>query len=278
MDEVDVDNSEECPYNGLWIAATCVVAITNFVACCGCFWFMGRILTAKKEVRNNTFNLYVVFLLFPDAVNNGIVSIYSVFRMTHCGVVPPFLADVHDFELFFYYFSNFYLNVVVACELFILLKRSSNAQRTKPPPMKRAIGQITGVYVLAFLYALWACLDVPWSFYDQPNFGSPEGGIFSETAAMAMSVALFVIPIIIVVGIRIKVAIQKIMPKEGQTRVLSLFFERIIVVFFAFYVPTMVLNVLASFMESVQSASFFWTEMAILLLSAGQAMLTLYMV
>lgn len=153
-------------------------------------------------------------------------------------------------------------------------------KRIKPPKMKRLFIQVGCVYSMSILFALWGVLDVPWSFYDSESdaFGSPRGeGLFSGTAAIALIGALTMFPILFVAAIRIQIWRKKLMPNEGRTRTMYLFFERITIVFVAMYLPCVSLNIVFVLLEPGGNA-YYWTERAIHMIKALQASMTLYIV
>jgi len=139
--------------------------------------------------------------------------------------------------------------------------------------MRKAILQIASVNLVAILFGIWGGLNVPWSF-----FYKGEDGLFSTMDTMILFVVLMLIPIIYVVAIRIQIWRKNLLPKEGKTKTISIFFMRIMIVFFGFYVPNALLTQFAQGHGTYQDASFFWVERFLHLLHALQAVVTLYMV
>merc|ERR1712176_1611330 len=158
-----------------------------------------------------------------------------------------------------------------------IVKQSRRLSRTPPPAIRRVLTQVGIVYSVSILFALWGFIDVPWSYYNSAEkvFGSPKGGPFSEMGATAMLGSTTLIPMIYVIGIRVRISQKKLLQKEGKTRVLYMFFERIIVVFIAMYFPGAGLNIALS---SVKMPTKFLCEWATHLLVALQALITLYVV
>ena len=273
---------EPCRYTTEWhLPVSLVTTICNFIASIGCFYFISAILR-NKSTRKNTFNLYVVFLLLPDGMNTALTGTVGVLKAVRCGTsLPDWYGAVFDFNNFFFYLSNFYLNCCVAYEIFAIAKGSHRLRKIKPPKKRRMLLQVGCVYTMSFLFALWGVLDVPWSFYDSKNdeFGSPQGndGLFNETAAIVFMAVLTVFPILFVVGIRIQLWRKNLLRSEGRTRTLYLFFERITIVFIAMYIPCVALNIaFVGFVD--QPNKYYWTERAIHMIKALQAGVTLYIV
>jgi len=254
-----------------------VIAFVNLLASTSAFFFIGSILS-KKTVSTNTLNLYVAFLLIPDAVFNLVSGVYCFFQTAYCSSAGPW-RPVYEFTVFFYFFCNFYLNVVVAQEIYSLLEKTSRCLRARPPPLKRGIAQIALIYVLAFLFGLWGVLDVPWSYFDGlGGFRSPDGGPFSEVDVFILIGCLILIPVVYIIVISIMIRMKSLLPKDkGQTKSISVFFGRIIVLFFACYLPGAAINIFCTTLDQ-QSALFFWMELLNQCLYFLQSFVTMYMI
>ena len=61
-------------------------------------------MVSRRAVRSNTFNLYVIFLLLPDMLNNLIQSLHGWQRVSDCGKDTAMMSDIYDANIFFYYF------------------------------------------------------------------------------------------------------------------------------------------------------------------------------
>ena len=267
-------NAEVWPtyYYGLIVFAS----VCNFLAFAICFY--GEVcMVLRKEIRNNTFNLYVLFLLLPDTINNLMNFILGVFRASNCGTIPQKFGDVYDCNIFFFYFTNFFLNCLVAYQLHAFLERCRKGIRTGPPPVKQTLWQVAVVYSFAILWTVWGMVDVSWSWWyrKKSQFGSPPGGFFSEIQAICMTAGIMVACILFVIAIRIRIWKNQLIPTRGQTRVVSLFFERIIIVFLVFYFPSLGLLAYSTTIRA-HSPTFFWVERSSQILAALQALVTLY--
>ena len=255
-----------------------VIILSNFIAFLGCMYLIILILS-KRSLRTNTYNLYVVFLLLPDGFNNIITALVCTFMAVGYNdgcVRPGSLDDIHHTQLVFYYFSNFYLNCCVAHELHTMVAQSRRLSRMNPPKIARVLTQVGIVYSLAFLFSLWGYLDVPWSWFDTENglMGSSEGGTFSQMGAAIMLGSLMMIPITYIIAIRFRIWKKNLLPKRGRTRVLYLYFERIIFIFFGMYLPSCSLIIYLSFLGE----DTFWVDSMVAMFAALQALITLYVV
>eukprot|EP00547_Thalassionema_nitzschioides_P013810 CAMPEP_0194247922 /NCGR_PEP_ID=MMETSP0158-20130606/17216_1 /TAXON_ID=33649 /ORGANISM="Thalassionema nitzschioides, Strain L26-B" /LENGTH=226 /DNA_ID=CAMNT_0038984077 /DNA_START=502 /DNA_END=1179 /DNA_ORIENTATION=+ len=62
--------------------------------------------------------------------------------------------------------------------------------------------------------------------------------IMSETAALLIAFSFIILPTAYVMYVKVSIWRQKLLPQRGRTRILSLYFLRILVLFFGFYFPT----------------------------------------
>ena len=252
-----------------------IVSGVNFAAFAVCFYAEVSMLL-RKAIRSNTFDLYVIFMLLPDALNNLIYFLHGAFRASDCSKVSPLMSDVSDANVFFYYMSNFALNCLVAYELYALLERSHRGIRSGPPPVKKTLRQVAAVYTFALLFTAWAMVDAEWSFWyrKKSKFGSPPGGVFNKIQAVGMCVGLMLGFILFVIAIRIQIWRKQLTPKRGRTRVVTLFFQHIINIFLFFYFPSIGLVAFSTQLKSFRSTAFFWMERSRQVLAALQALAT----
>jgi len=157
--------------------------------------------------------------------------------------------------------------------------------KAKPPKPKKVAIQLTVVYLLGILHALWWVLPGPFSpghFKDGKRgifkTASAEGGVFSSVGSICVGFFVIGSAIVYVIYIRIRMSVKRLLPKVGRTRVLSLFFMRIIIVFILFYLPNTVLNTIALSLVETNPTGTFWTSQIGGLLTALQAIVNLYMI
>lgn len=277
-----LDHCEEVEWPSFFLVPALLTGACNIIASVGCVYVMVCILR-DQDLRKNTLNLYVAFMLFPDSINTLMTFFTVFFRLLNCGEINQLFINALDFTTFFYYMCNFSLNSVVAWELSLLLEQSRRFSKMAYPPMKRTWWKIFCAYSFALLFAIWGIVDFSWSWWwrHTNSFGSPQpGGLFTETASISMVGGLMLGFIIFVIAIRIRIWWKKLMPKRGRSKKLSNFFQRIIVVFLGFYFPTLALHLTITTVggHSVKSHKKFWIEQTIFFLTALQALVTLAVV
>mmetsp|Transcript_4583 Transcript_4583/g.10838 ORF Transcript_4583/g.10838 Transcript_4583/m.10838 type:complete len:394 (-) Transcript_4583:223-1404(-) len=278
---MEEENSTNNPV--AWTVANWITAICNFGASFSCLFVIAAILISNKTTRKSPFNVYVLFLMLPDALFTMINGGHYASRALETSLTPPY--EVSSFGFFFYFACNFYTNGVVTFEVHKLITQSNKRQRTPPPDLRRVYTQVATAYFLTTILALWAALPVSWSLSHISNreegegtMGSPPGGTFSYLAGVILAYALVVIPpSSYVVFVSIRVWRKKLLPRKGRTRALSLFFLRVIVVFVLFYFPNLMLTVV-QYRADNSPSTVFWVRIARGLLNTGQAFTTLYLV
>jgi len=239
-----------------------------------------------KNIRDNTYNIYIMFLIIPDAMFCLARGIHHTFIGLNDGLLPRGgVYEGYVFLWFFYFFTNSYVNAVVAYETNRLLNQSYKRMKAKPPKPKKVAIQVTVVYLLGILHALWWVLPGPFSpghFKDGKRgifkTASAEGGVFSSVGSICVGFFVIGSAIAYVIYIRIRMSVKRLLPKVGRTRVLSLFFMRIIIVFILFYLPNTVLNTIALILVESNPTGTFWTSQIGGLLTALQAIINLYMI
>jgi len=264
-----------------YVFITMLSALLNLAAFLAALYTIGAIL-ANKQVRHNSFNIFVICLLIPDALNASVGFFWEFYRIYRCGKIPKKLGDFYDINTFFYFVCNFTLNVVVAWELHRLLEKAQQVRRTGPPPLRRTLWMVLGAYVFAILFAAWGAVDTHWTWYylGRHRFGSPPGpnAWFTEVQAMAFVGTLMLAEILFVVVCRFIIWKKGLLPRKGRTRVASLFFERIVIVFLVFYFPTVALLMVTAVIGFSYDATYFWIERTIQFLGALQVFVTLWVV
>jgi hypothetical protein len=277
---------EDFEYPLYYTVITYIVATANFVAFVTQILFLVAILS-KKAVRNNPFNTYIIFLILPDAMQTFETGFICTMKGMNEGLMAP-LGDPNGvFKtryrtymsiLIFYWVSNLFLNAVIVYELNVLIAKSYKRIRYRPPTLKRIHKQVAVVYFFGILMVVWINLDVSWSFYDMKSykFGSPDDGIFGQLGGAITVMSVLMIPVIYAIFIRIRIWKKKLLPKIGRTKVLSLFFMRIIAVFILGYLPSTGLTIASAFIGSPYSYFFF--DRIPNLITALEALYTLHMV
>jgi len=261
------------------IALHCIISILSF-----------------EKTRMSSFNVYVVAVLIPDVLVNFCNAITAAFLVHERVVYFLDLCVQRNVIILFNFFSNLYLNGVVARETYVMMNNSFKRKKTSGPTVRKAVLQTAIVYILSFAYSLWAALEVPSSPFHIANIadcqflpGSPEldtmdGGWFSSIGAGILHACVFMPPLIYVLYACIVVKKRHLMPIQGRTRAVALYFFRIAVVFFCFYFPIFLLGIVNFFFveESTDGRQSrlvaFWLPWSVTQLMLVQLLVTVRMV
>jgi len=245
-DTVDTINDED-----VWASWRIATSFSS-AALCFIMSFMSIFIiftiVTTPTLRSFNFYIYIIFILAPDAFLNAIDGTQSIYRGLRDGVGPAGLCYTRVFSVIFYYYSNIFVNACVAKEVFTLVWTSYNLRRTKPPTLRKVLTQVGISYGIAGLITSWQV--IPWRASlltisvepaCMPTFGSKEiPGMVSFFFC-----ALTTVPFLIyVLWVGYKVKTQNLLPVSGRTRVLALFFFRIVVNFLIFYTPMFIVAML----------------------------------
>jgi hypothetical protein len=267
-----------------WAIVKGITALLPTIVSLGAFFFVIAIASAPNSL--SSFNMYLIFIILPDAMLNGIVGISLFWEASHEGTYTSAFCKARNSFSFFYYFTNLYMNAVVAREINILVQNSYRRIRTRPPPFRKVAGQIIGVYLLAALLAAWCLLEVRWSpytitdaVYCNPSTGSPtDDPVFTEWTGTLVGLAMVGPPFIYVFWVGWHVWKSNLLPIKGRTRALSLYFFRIVLVFFCFYIPSISIAFIYFNIPTDYHSIRFWMLWVFTLLIPLQCIVTLKLV
>lgn len=275
-----------------WTVVAIILSVLQVALVLWSILFMYAIVSSSK-VRSVPYNIYLVFLVLPDAMLNLVSAIIPMVR-TFAGESVAMIY-ILIWTSAFYYTSNFWLNFTIAYEIHKLAKqtyqatlqtlKSSTSNNTEPagPSLRKVYKQCLGLYLIAILTATWFALPVPWSPMhvggdgsQTAKFGSPQpGGVFTSMMGFLIVVIfIMLVPTIYVLYVRFNLWRRQLLPKTGKTRVLSLYFMRILVVFFAFYYPSIIVSLVRSRTKS--EAFWFASNVFKRILEIAQASTTIY--
>ncbi|CAJ1939967.1 unnamed protein product [Cylindrotheca closterium] len=284
-DAVDVDENIQ-PLSTAFVAVLYGKALINLVASFVCFFFIAAMLS-KPTIRNNSYNLYVVFMIFPDGINTLFRVLTNMFLGLNRGVhwYPPGFYYLDLFFWMFYYTCNFYLNVFVTFEINKLVEHCHRGRRIPVLKLQRTRRQIAGVYFFSACIASLMVLPVPFALYHitddrrgKGKSGSGPNGWYSFDVATYIFLLIMAVPVSFVFLVAVRMWIKKLLPKRGRLRVLTLFFLRVIILFSVFYIPVILLTSKRNNMEDEYSGGALALDTVLGVLAAFQALTTLYMI
>lgn len=156
--------------------------------------------------------------------------------------------------------------------------------RTTPPSVRKVCAQVAMVYLFATLATFWFAVDATWSpshFVDaekcQIRFDLEQDDKTAARTRLAFILSFWTIicvPSAYVVYVRCSMWRRNLLPISGQTRSFALYFMRILLLFFVFFIPNLILSV--SMMKSSSFAHRFWLHVGSQILFPAQCLVTLY--
>jgi len=212
--------------------------------------------TSSRRGRKSSgaFNVHLIFLVIPDALLNMVGIGSSIVGIYNNGRQRPWYIYLNVWITMFYFCSNFVLNAVVANEIHSLVRKSYRGIRIRAFSIVRTYVQIGCVYAFAALSATWCTVETPWSLMTMTDpirgvaaFGSPSpNGVFSSQTTLILFFSVISLPTAYVLYVRWSISryFRLVSSSSLRTRVFSLYFLRILIVFFGFYFPNIICAVL----------------------------------
>lgn len=119
-------------------------------------------MLSSRRVRRNAFNTYLIFLVFPDFVFSFGCAITCMMNIMKGHYFSNWMCKTQQFYIVFGIAANAWLNLVVAWQIYDLLRKSTKNQNYTIPSRRMAIRQSLMVYAkllpfrakFAFLEAL----------------------------------------------------------------------------------------------------------------------------
>ena len=205
------------------------------------------ILSCRK-VRQQTFNLYLLFLLIPDIIFSFCCGMTCILNATHGHYYSHEMCNFQQFYVIWGIGSNCWLNAIISYQLHNLLICSQIGRRYKIPTKKQVTYQAITVYMYcAFLGSLGFIQNSKFPYHTIPINGlaclPTELDWKSSLFFWLLMLPCFaLLPILYVMYVAYKIYKCKLLPPSGKRRALSIYFGRIILVFIVFWGPHFLLD------------------------------------
>ena len=210
--------SEKQSSESMVVAASIWTALSGitFIVCS--ILIMGILRSPK--VRAQGYNLYLVFLAIPDALFNLFSFCRNIVNISGGQLSNEVGGTVHALE-WFHTAANFWLNALIVYQVHTMLIKAQKFVRTPPPTIRQVLCQVGFIYFFAALWAAWSLVLL-----------LQGSNIFDNTNTP---------PFLYTIVACIDVWWKKLLPTQGRTRVLSLYFMRVVLVFLLTWVPFLIL-------------------------------------
>ena len=212
------------------------------------------IVTCRK-VRQQTFNLYLLFLIIPDIIFSFCCGITCVLNATHGHYYSHEMCNFQQFYVVWGIGCNCWLNAIISYQLHDLLICSQVGKRYTIPTKKQVTYQAIAVYVYcAMLGSLGLIQNSKFPYHTLPI-----NGLACIPVELDWKSSLFfwllllpcfsLLPILYVIYVAYKIYKYKLLPPSGKRRALTIYFGRIILVFILVWGPYFLIDyILASWL------------------------------
>ena len=218
----------------------CLVAITTFVVICS--------ILSSKELRINPFNWYLVFIFVPDFVMSSLCIFGCAFSATISRFYSEWMCSFQSMYLVFGLCANCWMNVFIVYEVYKLLGFSSLRKRYFPPRRATVAKQAFGVYLYAIAWGLLGIFPISWlphqtyawyGFFCFPQEYDRTSTIFYWLVFIP---AIMGIPILYISYVCYDIWRRQILPTQGRRRNLSIYFVRLILVYYIMWTPAILIR------------------------------------
>lgn len=188
-------------------------------------------ILSSKKARSQGYNLYLVFLSIPDALFNIFSFSRNVVNLSGNPLSSGLGSTVHGLE-WFHTAVNMWLNAFIVYKIHTMLMRARKFVRTTPPTPRQVLAEVSCIYLFASLWMVWSLILL--------HRGAT---IFSNTNAAWLTSKSVMCgpPFLYTLGACIHVYTKGLLPTQGRTRVLSIFFLRVVIIFLLTWVPFLIL-------------------------------------
>jgi F0F1-type ATP synthase membrane subunit c/vacuolar-type H+-ATPase subunit K len=210
----------------LWDMTNAICCFISFIT----VWSLIIAILRNPKVRSNTFNLYLVFCLVPDAVYFLLMLVVKVLYAVNDANYTSGGGDVastwvlfpiEDWSGIYWVFSSLWMAFIVFVQIYRLLKANKQTKRYQPPTRKRVIIDSTIVHVVSVVFAAacTAVYELAW-YWPYPAH---------DLALWIPFIPALGIPTLLITGMGFGVWWNKLLPpRNARYRSLSLFFARLL--------------------------------------------------
>lgn len=243
------DEFDETTVNINYLICVLVLSSLSAISCCA---VVGSIL-CSKQARAQGFNLYLVFLLMPDICLCAWQIVTKILVLQNGARRFQFECVVGRMVSVAYCTINFWINVLVANDIYQMLKKPIARRDYKPVSSKTLICRVFIVYVLSLIVTIIFTFNTK-PFMDlriDPKECNTKGyDTQTILTGYCLTVFAFGLPPIYHTYVFCIVLKKKLLPPTGVNRFLSIYFLRIM--FFSVFFT--ILGILTMF---VRDSAFF---------------------
>jgi hypothetical protein len=239
-----------------------ILATVNGLVAAACLIFIVALLRSR-ELLQKTFNLYVLFIAVPDFV----ASFFCLMTCAMSATISEFFSEAmcgfQAFYLCWAFTSNAWINAVITFQIHKLLRDSNVRRHYKPPTTKSATKHAIVVYIFAIVMGLLNAFFIPWLPHESHlYYGFACFGMEYDRASTFFFWLVFIplmmgIPILYATYVVFNIWRRKLLPPIGRRRALAIFLLRLVFLYFAVWLPFLVVSLVGNFVPI--SPWIFWS-------------------
>lgn len=197
----------------------------------------------SKKVRRKPFNLYLIFLIFPDFLFAFLCSFTCLYLALNLGYEYPIICKIQSFYATFGLGANSWLNAVIGFEVHRLLLQSHQGIRFQPLPLARVIRNSLCCYLWGILFAICGVFRETLPLWPTVAHNGLVclPGEYNKTTTLffwLLGVPLLMgIPLLYVIYVTSSVLYYKLLPPSGRRRQLAIYCFRVLSAFLVFWMP-----------------------------------------
>lgn len=209
-------------------------------------WVVFLGILSRRKTRSLTFNLYAVYMIFPDIVFTTSCVLTCLLNAASGHYYSATMCRFQAWYVVFGVAGSAWMNALIAWEVFVMLQTSHKGERYRPPSLRQVTLRSLAVYAYAGIIGAFGAFDLP---SDIPYHTRVQNGavcapmeyntastIFFFTLAVPLMVA---IPLAFILVLTYRILKSGYLPPHGKGRMIAVYFFRIDVVFLVMWAPAL---------------------------------------
>jgi hypothetical protein len=208
---------------------------------------------ARAQGTNSSFNTYLLFIAMPDFMVSFLCCLTCALSAPQNEFYAEWLCGFQSFYLNWAFISNAWLNGVIVYQIHTMLRHSHVRRRYRPPTERRVGIHAAIVYTYALAWGL-ACgfnlrflphsSHLYYGFACMPMEYNTASTLFFWLVYLPFSLG---IPVCFAAYVVFDIWCHKLLPPTGKRRRLSMFLLRLAVLYFAVWLPFLILFLVGNF-------------------------------
>lgn len=256
--EIDKETHDRYDYPRAWPSAGklhvefSILAAINALTASFVFLLIVAICRSKR-VRSNVFSMYLLAIAFPDFMVSFLCCITCALSAPGSQFYSEWMCGFQSFYLNWAFISNAWLNGVVVFQIHRMLRHSHIRRRYSPPTHKQVLGHASLVYAYSSFWGFLCGFNIHflphsshlyYGFACMPMEYDRASTLFFWLVYLPMSLG---IPLIFASYVTADIFMHKLLPPTGKRRALSMFLLRLCFLYFAVWLPFLVLFLVGNF-------------------------------